>query len=147
MSVLALVSVFAFSHLSGAQPDRFLVDTGCDLQTSPCTATAEGGRSIRFAIAPEGIPLLEPLAVSVALQGIEASSVEVVFRGVDVDMGRLLYPLHSQGKHYFTGGASLSVCTQRRMTWEALVVVTGQGRRYAVPFLFDTEYRSKFKLI
>ena len=146
-SVILLVFGFTYWQLKDVYPERFHVDASCDLKYSPCDAISGKGRSIRLSISPDGIPLLEPLNVSVALEGITASSVEVVFSGVDVDMGRLAYPLSSHHSQFFSGGASLSVCTRRSMTWEALVVITEQGRRLVVPFRFDTEYRSKFELI
>ena len=145
--VLFLLAGLVLHYVGGAQAESFRVDEGCDLRVSSCRATTVGGKSVRLTISPDGIPLLQPLTVTVELGGIDASSVEVVFRGVDVDMGRLAYPLSSNDRRKFTGGASLSVCTQRRMSWEASVVITERERRYAVPFRFDTEYRSQFKLI
>ncbi len=128
-------------------PGGFKVDDACNLHQGPCLASTESGQSIELSISPDEIPLLQPLDVAVKLKGMLASSVNVVFSGVDIDMGNLNYPLSSKDGSHFSGGASLSVCSQRKMTWRATVVIESQGRRYAVPFLFDTEYRSKFNLL
>ncbi len=147
IAVLILSTGYAIDSASRDTPERLVVDDACELQSGPCLATALNGKSVELSIAPDGIPLLQPLELVVKLHGIEASAVEVVFSGVDVDMGRLTYPLTTQDGRRFDGGASLSVCTQRRMIWKALVVITAQGKSYSVPFLFDTEYRPRFKLI
>ena len=144
---LALLAAYVIFAASSEKPELFVVDAVCELRSSPCRATTQNGKSIEFSIAPEGIPLLQPLDVSVRLVGVNASSVEVIFSGVDVDMGTLVYPLTAEGEHHFRGGASLSVCSQRKMRWKAMVVMVAEGRSYSVPFLFDTEYRPQFNFI
>lgn len=149
-AVLIVGSVLAgYFLITGSNPStyEFLVEPECDLHKGGCRAVSGQGASIELAIYPREIPLLERLEVNVVLKGIEASSVAVVFTGVDVDMGTLVYPLDSSGDGLFSGRASLSVCSQRRMTWQAAVVVEAEGVRYEVPFYFDTEYRSKFDFI
>lgn len=130
-----------------ATPLEFTVPPSCDLHQGPCRASAHNGWSVELAISPEEIPLLQPLDISVTLQGMLAETVQVVFSGVDVDMGTLAYPLQAQGGSHFHGEASLSICIQRRMRWQATVVVAVQGQNYRIPFLFTTEYRPRFKLL
>lgn len=123
-------------------------EPGCDLHQGACRAAAAGDAAgdaaITLRIAPLSIPLLDELQLEVRLEGVEARRVEVQFRGIDVDTGRLRYPLQAAGRDVFQGPAWLSVCSQRRMTWEALVVA--DGGRYTAPFQFDTEYRRGFAI-
>lgn len=147
--VVTVFAAMALTQRSGVveTAHQFLGVQGCNLHEGACRADSGEGASIELAISPREIPLLERLDVSVALEGIEASAVEVVFTGVDVDMGTLAYPLESSPGGRYSGWASLSVCSQSRMTWKATVVVEAEGVKYEVPFLFDTEYRSKFNFI
>ena len=125
----------------------FSINDTCDFHLGPCQAIAEGGEKLEFSISPKDIPLLKPLKVLVKLKGFRANSVVVVFTGVDVDMGELTYPLRSSDGVVFEGEASLSVCSSRRMTWQASLFIETEGSQVTVPFNFDTGYRSSFKLI
>lgn len=120
---------------------------GCDLHRGPCSVRATDGGQVSLRITPQPIPVLEELQLQVRLQGIEAESVEVQFTGVDVDMGLLRYPLSRVAEGEFRGPAWLSVCSQKRMTWQALVRVESRRGQILVPFRFDTEYRRGFKML
>lgn len=126
---------------------EFRVDPSCDLHQGACAAVSGQGQRLELAITPLEIPLLQPLQISVTLGGIAADSVSVVFTGVGVDMGTLRTSLVTKDGRHFHGTNSLSVCSRREMRWQALVEVEAAGEHYAVPFLFDTAYRSQFELI
>lgn len=128
-------------------PVSLKVDEHCNLHMVPCRAQSANGEWIELSIRPLAIPLLTPLDLTVRLHGIKVDSVNVVFTGIDVDMGRLEYPLNSTDGVVYMGGASLSICSRLKMRWQALVLIKSNNRRIAVPFEFETEYRSNFKLI
>ena len=142
-AVLAALLLWPKPLLSG--PGTLSPKPGCDLHRGPCRASAAGSVAITLQIAPLSIPVLDELQLEVQLEGIEARSVEVQFTGIDIDMGQLRYPLELAGERVFRGPAWLSVCSQRRMTWQALVVV--DGGRYKAPFRFETEYRRGFSIL
>jgi hypothetical protein len=122
-------------------------EPGCDLHRSPCYAVgAEVGR-VSLSITPQPVPVLDELQLEVRLQGVEAETVEIRFTGVDVDMGLLRYPLSAVGEGVFRGPGWLSVCSQRRMTWQALVWIEGPQGVIRVPFYFDAEYRRGFTVL
>ncbi len=145
--IVLIISALYFGGGAMVPSGDFKVESGCDLRREACVARSGAGSSIELSIAPNGIPLLQPLDVSVVLRGISGASVEVAFTGVDVGMGRLVYPMRSEDGVLYVGTASLSVCTQRKMRWQAEVRVDTPGQSYTVPFQFETEYRSKFLLI
>ena len=94
---------YAVMHNKAELPDTFAVDESCDLHSGACLARSESGKGIELSISPRGIPLLQPLEVIVKLDGMRASSVIVIFSGVDIDMGQLSYPLGTEDGSSFRG--------------------------------------------
>jgi hypothetical protein len=115
----------------------------CDLNLGICDVETGRGR-VALAITPRPIRPLKPLQAVVTLQGFEAEQVELLFTGVDVDMGRLFYPLKQASEDRFEGLVSLSICAQSRMTWQVLVII---DRTLQLPFRFESEYKSQFSII
>lgn len=142
---LTLLALTLWPALLSAGTYIFSPEAGCDLHQGACRASAAGGVAIALRIEPLRIPVLDELQLEVTLEGIEAREIEVQFSGINVDMGLLRYPLEPAGGGVFRGPAWLSVCSARRMTWQALVMV--DGGRYQAPFRFDAEYRREFSLL
>lgn len=112
--------------------------SACNLQEGPCSSAIPGGGRIEFAIAPRPIPLLQPVRLSVKVQGMKARTVEVDLTGVDMNMGYNRPKLQREGEGQFTGQATLPVCITGRMAWQAVVLVTSDDAKVAVPFRFVT---------
>ncbi len=112
-------------------------DPGCDLHRDVCGAALPGGGRLRFSIAPRPIPVVEPLAVTVDLDGADADRVAVDFAGVSMNMGFNRPGLAKLAPGRFAGQATLPVCVTGRMTWQATVLVETGSKRIAVPFRFD----------
>lgn len=113
-------------------------DAGCDLHRGPCAARLPEGGTIELGIEPRAIPLLQPLQLQVRVMGLAAQSVEVDFRGVDMDMGYNRPRLAQMEEGRFAGKTVLPVCVTDRMTWEALVLVRTDRGIVAAPFRFET---------
>ena len=126
-----------FSH-SGTQAATAQVDPGCDLRVAPCSATFPGGERIGFAIAPDGIPLSQPLVLIVATGPLPASSVEVDLQGLGVDYGFNRTVLARTADGRFNGLASLPVCGSEDIAWQATVTVNTDRGPYVATFGFDT---------
>jgi hypothetical protein len=62
-------------------------------------------------------------------------------------MGLLRYPLTAVGDGVYRGPAWLSVCSQRRMTWQALVRVESERGVLQAPFRFDTVFQRGFSVL
>lgn len=114
-------------------------NTACDLHQGPCASPLPGGGSVELAIEPRPIPVLKPLRLQVRLTGSKASSVEVDFAGVDMNMGFNRPRLEPGKDGLFTGQATLPVCVRDRMAWQATVLVESEGKRIAAPFRFETK--------
>ncbi len=142
------IAIFLFVALSGVaiyrvwpllNPDvteSATSDPACDLRAGPCTSSLPGGGHISFSITPETIPVLKPLTLEVTLDGLEVSSVEVDFKGVDMNMGFNRSKLDPRGEGIYTGTGTIPVCIRDAMEWEARVLArTGKGL-VAAPFRF-----------
>lgn len=91
-----------------------------------------------LAITPSQIPLMQPLRLSVVIAGLTAREIGVEIRGLNMDMGlnrTLLTPV-ADGR--WEGETILPLCSQRRMEWEAAVLLRAD-QRLEVPFRFHTE--------
>lgn len=112
-------------------------DPGCDLQSGPCGAPLPGGGRLRFSLSPRPIPVVEPLAMAIEIDGMAADKVAVDFAGVSMSMG-FNRPVLEQGTPgRFSGQAILPVCVTGRMVWQATVLVDSGSQRIAVPFRFE----------
>ena len=113
-------------------------DPACDLRQAPCTVAFPGGGRIRFSIDPPDIPVFQPLRLEAYVEGLAAETVEVEFEGVGMDMGFNRVALDAFGEGRFRGEGMLPACIRNRMTWEATVLLSTSGERFAAAFRFDT---------
>jgi hypothetical protein len=138
---LAIAAAIAAKFLL-APPDKITatapLNIACDLQAGPCSSDLPGGGRVELTIAPRPIPLLQPLHLSVKVQGMEARAVEVDVTGVDMNMGYNRPQLQRDNTGQFTGQTTLPVCITGRMAWQAVVVVTSGKAKVAAPFRFIT---------
>ena len=114
------------------------LDPRCDLRQGPCTAVLPNGGKVALGLAPSTLPLLEPLAIEVRLDGLRAFAVEVDFAGVDMNMGYNRPRLAAEGEGRYVGNTVLPVCVRQRMDWEARVLVRTPDGLMAAPFRFST---------
>ena len=112
--------------------------TSCDLRQGPCTGSLPEGGKVRFEIEPRSLPLLQPLALSVRIEGLGARAVEVDFAGTDMNMGYNRVQLEAAASGDWQGQVILPTCVRNRMNWEAKVFVTTDLGLMAVPFRFAT---------
>ena len=114
------------------------LDPRCDLRQGPCTAVLPNGGKVGLGLAPSTLPLLEPLAIEVRLDGLRAFAVEVDFAGVGMNMGYNRPRLTAEGEGRYVGNTVLPVCVRQRMDWEARVLVRTPDGLMAAPFRFST---------
>ncbi len=116
-------------------------DSACDLRAAPCVSVVPSGGTIAFGIQPRAIPLIEPLALSVVLAGIDATTVGVDIVGIGMNMGANHKRLKSFGEGRYSGVTSLPVCIRRAMEWEARVTVSnGVKSRTIARYRFITTH-------
>jgi len=115
-----------------------VLDPDCDLRAGPCKSTFPDGSSVTFSIEPRTIPVVKPLRLQVDVSGIEADSVEVDFKGVDMDMLYNRTKLTAEGGQRFVGKGIIPICIRQAMEWEGTVMIyTGKGLNTA-PYRFIT---------
>jgi hypothetical protein len=116
--------------------ERLDAPQDCDLRAGPCQkAVGDGGVSL--ALSPADIPLMTTLTLQVELESLEAQAVRVDIRGLNMDMGLNRTRLRRVADGSWQGETVLPVCSQRRMEWEAAVLIEGP-ERLEVPFPFYT---------
>jgi hypothetical protein len=108
---------------------------GCALVDGHCLQQLDDA-SVGLRISPPEIPLMQTLNLTVDSQGLDADGVTVEIRGLNMDMGLNRVSLAGADGRW-TGQTILPICSQRRMEWEARVLIDGP-RKLAVPFLFST---------
>lgn len=136
--VLLAVIGYKLSPLLLPRADQTVIpDPGCDLQRTMCGAPLPQGGRLTFSISPRPIPVTEPLALTVEIEGMAADKVTVDFAGVSMNMGFNRPALERVGPGRFDGQAVLPVCVTGRMTWQATVLLESGRQRIAVPFRFE----------
>jgi hypothetical protein len=119
------------------------LDPRCNLRSGSCIGVLPGGGKVSFEISPPGIPALEPLTLSVLVEGPDAREVEVDFAGTDMNMGYNRVRLQRDGPGVWSGRGMLPICVRNVMGWEATVLLRFAEGIKAAPFRFDT-YRSGY---
>ena len=139
--VLVAAATFGLArHWQSQQPPfaRVAAPEGCDLHAGPCRQ-AVAGAGVVFSIMPQTVPLMRPLQLVVEADGLDARSVAVEIRGLNMDMGLNRTLLAQSQTGHWRGETILPLCSQRRMQWEAAVRLDTEQGRFEVPFLFDTK--------
>lgn len=81
---------------------------------------------------------MEPLTATIDYSDGEMSATSLVLTGLNMEMGQNRFAFQREGDVY-TARVMIPVCTLDRMEWSALVNLTIEGRRVAVPFHFAVE--------
>ncbi len=116
---------------------RATLQQSCHLEQAACTARFDDGQTVTLNLSPRPIPLLKTLQLSVQLSsGQDIQRVDIDFVGTNMDMGFNRSKLSRKSTDFFQGTGVLSICTQRRMEWEAQVFLhTKAGMKLAIfPF-------------
>lgn len=115
---------------------RLNPQAGCALEEGACTQPVAGG-SVRLAIDPPEVPIMQTLDLRVEVEGLGPRAVAVEIHGLNMDMGLNRTPLQPAGDGVWLGQTILPICTLRRMDWEALVRLDG-SEAVEVAYLFST---------
>ena len=114
------------------------VNARCDLRAGPCSVGFPGDGRVSFEVSPHDIPVVKPLHFDVRIEGMDATGVEIDFKGVDMNMGFNRPRLHAVEPGHYVGDGMLPVCVRDAMEWEAKVLVHTDHGLMAVPFRFIT---------
>lgn len=104
----------------------------CQLPDATCQAALENGQTLSFTLhTPEPRPL-EPLPVTVHLDGFSEEELsrlklEIDLQGRDMYMGYNRTPMQYQGEGMFSATPLLSLCTDEMMVWRASILINSTG--------------------
>ncbi|KAA3654705.1 MAG: hypothetical protein DWQ11_03990 [Proteobacteria bacterium] len=141
-ALLALLAAAWYGwHQWTAPPAEVLLPrAACDLNAGPCTEALPNGATVRFAISPHPIPVMEDLTLSARFTGETPDRVAVDLNGTTMKMAANQPQLLPVGKQDFEGQTALSVCITGAMQWQALLAVDYGRTRYLLPFVFDSAH-------
>ncbi|MCK5813801.1 MAG: hypothetical protein KAH03_06070 [Cocleimonas sp.] len=114
------------------------LEASCDLRQEKCLSKLPGGGTVSLLITPNTLPILHPLALTVDVDGVKVSMIEVDFIGIDMDMGYNRSKLDKVDDHHFKGKAVIPVCVRSKMEWEARVLLQTEKGLLMAPFRFYT---------
>lgn len=114
------------------------LDSSCDLRQGKCLSKLPDGGTVSLSITPNTLPILHPLALSVEIDGVKVSAIEVDFIGIGMDMGYNRSKLNKVDAHHFKGKAVIPVCVRSKMEWEARVLLQTEKDLVMAPFRFYT---------
>jgi hypothetical protein len=117
--------------------EMLTVDPACALRAGPCERALPGGGRLRFGISPRHLPLMQPLQLTVELQGLAVQGIQVDIVGLNMDMGPNRTRLQ-RVDGVWSGSTVLPVCSRSVMQWQAAVWLEQEGQTLAVPHRFET---------
>jgi hypothetical protein len=104
----------------------------CQLPDETCQVALDKGQTLSFTLhTPEPRPL-EPLPVTVRLEGFSEDELhrlklEIDLQGRDMYMGYNRTPMQYQGEGMFSATPLLSLCTDEMMVWRASILINPTG--------------------
>lgn len=138
LAILLAVSYKLKDFLKPSVTTTAVLNESCDLRKGSCTSELPDGGKVTLSINPNDIPILRPLTLQVQTEGVDASTVEVDFIGIGMEMGYNRPKLGAVDKENFKGEAILPVCVRSKMDWEARVLLKTDKGTIMAPFRFFT---------
>ncbi|TVO67202.1 hypothetical protein [Denitromonas ohlonensis] len=130
-----------------APPTEVLLPrSSCDLNAGACAQTLPTGATVRFAIGPQPIPVMEDLDLKADFTGKTPDRVAVDLNGTTMKMAANQPQLQPVGNNRFEGKTALSVCITGAMQWQAVLQVDYGRTRYLLPFVFDSAHSDDTEL-
>lgn len=163
LAFLALILLMVLGYLGGRwlsvppsassslSPDpAMLAEHDCDIGQTVCVITLPDGRRVHLQLQPQPPRLMESLRFVLKVEGAPLSAdavTAITVHGVNMDMGvqqALMQPMEapaaaSLNAMTWSGETILPLCSQRRMQWQARLLLQEGEARYWLAFYFDTE--------
>lgn len=138
--VLGIVGFIVARQWPVMFPDATVVqvDPACDLAAAACTTTLPDGGEVTLSITPRPIPLMETLQVSTQTRNTPWRVVQLDITGLNMEMGLNRTKLVAQQKNSTLGETVLPVCSQRRMHWQAELLMQNGDKKYRLAHQFFT---------
>jgi len=134
--ILAAMGYFLARHLAGGDASiEQLAPEGCDLAAQSCEGILGDGSVVQLAVQPRPIELMKPLKVEVQVEGTGWTPLRLDITGLNMEMGLNRTSLNPDGRGRWRGETILPICSQRRMHWQAALLL--QGPEGAVQLLYE----------
>lgn len=116
------------------------LDLNCLLHNSDCASRLPEGASASLSLSPRPILSATPMQVSLKLEGLAPSGVEIHFRGESMNMGLNQFTLGKVAEGEYGAEVILPVCVRSSMMWIADVVVATPQGKVTFPFRFESRH-------
>ena len=138
--LLAAVGYFSAREWQAAPRDAVTVDAGeqCDIAADSCVTQLPDGGELLLEITPRPIPLMQPLEVVVRVNGSELQPARLDVTGLNMEMGLNRTALTAQQAGVWQGETILPICSQRRMHWQAALLLGDGDKQYRLLYQFHT---------
>jgi len=138
--LVILLCVLFLEPINNSKNDAQVYSVSCPLQKSHCLVHLTNKLSLDFTLSPLGLPVLEPLFLSVKslhLNINELNNFKVWFEGRDMDMGKHFFQLNvenlpSKATH-ISGTGMIPICMiDSNMVWRLVSQFSFRGRKFIV---------------
>ncbi len=137
---LAAIGYFFARYMVGGEASVVqLPPDGCDLAVEACERALGDGSVLRLSVKPRPIELMQPLEVEVQHQGEGWTPLRLDITGLNMEMGLNRTSLMPDGEGRWRGETILPICSQRRMHWQAALVLQGPEEVVQILHEFHTE--------
>jgi hypothetical protein len=89
-------------------------------------------------ITPHPIPLMQPLKVVARVSDSELQPSRLDITGLNMEMGLNRTSLAAQAPGHWQGETILPICSQRRMHWQAALLLDDGDKQYWLHYRFYT---------
>jgi len=138
--VLLAVGYFAARYIQvGAETALVVEVDDCDLAATACEGGLPDGTLVRLSVLPRPIPLMVPLRVEVQAAGGDWVPRRLDITGLNMEMGLNRTSLKPDSEGRWQGETILPTCSQRRMHWQASLLLEEGGDPVQLRFRFFTE--------
>jgi hypothetical protein len=121
------------------RPDMPSTQSNCDLSQQVCTTEVPGMGQTILSLTPRPIPLMQTLEVEALVSNGSVQAQLVDITGINMQMGLNRVRLaQDKQKNTWLGRTVLPICSQRRMQWQAKLVLQKNGQSHAVLYHFFT---------
>jgi len=139
-ALLAAVGYFAAREWRGTPAEAVIIDAaeGCDIAVGSCVTELPDGGELLFEITPRPIPLMQPLSVVARVSDSRLQPSRLDITGLNMEMGLNRTKLVLQQAGQWQGETILPICSQRRMHWQAALLLNGADRQFRLIYRFHT---------
>lgn len=138
-ALLAAAGYFSARQYAAGEPVAVEIPVDrCDPGQQACDVDLPDGGRVSLSITPRPIPLMQPLQVNVRVEGSKLLPMRLDITGLNMEMGLNRTVLVGPSDGSWQGETILPICSQRRMHWQAALLLGEGGQRVRLLLRFHT---------